>query len=299
MARVSIIIPAFNAEKTIKNAIKSIEIQEYNDYEIIVIDDGSTDNTKDIISPLLESGTIQYFSKKNGGASDARNFGIEKARGKFIGFLDADDIFLPGMVSKCFAKIENCSLDLVTVNGLLTYLDDKGQKIKTEFLDYDWVQQAPNDLFLDFMRKGAIGGPHKALFRREVFDKIGIFDTSLKVYEDLDFWIRVARAELTWGHISEPLVECHRATHGTLFTSSQMLNQDCRVAVLRKYKNEAIAQNSQIRKELGEQLYNFGKNYLIDFKCYKKAFHCFFESFLLDPNVSRFFRSGLKFLRNH
>ncbi|HAW57678.1 MAG TPA: hypothetical protein DCX03_01475 [Bacteroidales bacterium] len=298
MTKVSIIIPAFNAAQTIIASLNSVLAQEINDkFEIIVVDDGSKDQTKAKLETLVQKGKVNYFFKDNGGAASARNYGIKKAKGKFIGFLDADDIFLPGMISKCLAKIENCAFDLVTVNGLLTYLDDKGQKVKTEVLDYDWIKQPPDELFLDFMKKGAIGGPHKALFRREVFQKVGLFDTGLKVYEDLDFWIRVARAGLKWGHISLPLVECYRAAHGSLFTSNKELNQDCRVAVLRKYKAEAVALDPQMKEMFGEQLLNFGKNYLIEYKSYQKALACFWESFLSDFNVKRFFRSGFNYLR--
>lgn len=298
MKNISVIIPAFNAENTIIRSIESIRRKESKGCEIVVVDDGSTDNTKSILDPIIEDGTIKYFYKKNGGASSARNYGIEKAQGNYIGFLDADDIFLPGMISKCLAAIQDRSLDLVTVNGFLTYLDENGKKIKTENLDYDWIQQPSNELFLDFMKKGSIGGPHKAIFRREVFIQVGLFDTSLKVYEDLDFWIRVAMADLKWGHISFPLVECYRANHGTLFTSNSEINQDCRVAVLRKYKKAAIAQSLEMKKELGGQLYNFGKNYLVDHNSYKKAFQCFLESFFIDPSLTRYIRSGINYFRN-
>lgn len=301
MKSVSIIIPAYNASRFVFNAIASIANQNLNNLyhlEIIVVDDGSTDKTGEALTSLIDAGTIQYFFKPNGGASAARNYGIEKAQGEFIGFLDADDVFLPGMLATCLNEFMRNELDLVTVNCFLTHLDNQGRKIRSELLDYGWIRQEPEALFLSFMTRGAIGGPHKALFRHDIFNKVGIFDTSLKVYEDLDFWIRVARANLRWQHISVPLLECHRAASGSLFTFSNELNQDCRVAVLRKYKSAAIALDPQMKEVLGDQLLNFGKNYLLEHKKYGKAFSCFWDSFLIDYNFKRFLRSARNFLRS-
>ena len=86
----SIIITAYNAEKTIERCINSILENEYNDYEIIVINDGSSDKTEKVIE-LFASDKIKYFSKKNTGVADSRNFGIEKAKGEYITFVDSDD----------------------------------------------------------------------------------------------------------------------------------------------------------------------------------------------------------------
>lgn len=86
----SIIITAYNAEKTIERCINSILENEYNDYEIIVINDGSSDKTEKVIE-LFASDKIKYFSKKNTGVADSRNFGIEKAKGEYITFIDSDD----------------------------------------------------------------------------------------------------------------------------------------------------------------------------------------------------------------
>lgn len=301
MITVSVVIPAYNASEFVSKAIESIVNQDLKNLyhiEIIVVDDGSTDKTAEALKPLINAGTIRYFFKPNGGASSARNYGIEKAKGEFIGFLDADDIFLPGMLATCLNEFMRNQLDLVTVNCFLTHLDNQGRKIRSELLDYGWIKQTPEVLFLSFMTRGAIGGPHKALFRREIFNKVGVFDTSLKVYEDLDFWIRVARANLRWKHIPVPLLECHRAAGGSLFTFSNELNQDCRVAVLRKYRSAAIALDPRMKPVLGDQLLNFGKNYLLEHKKYGKALFCFWESFLIDYNFKRFLRSACNFLRS-
>ena len=90
---VSIIKPAFNASKTIFESINSVQSQTYQNLEMIIIDDGSTDNTKDIITPFLSDYRIKYLRQLNSGPSIARNYGINNAKGKYLAFLDSDDIW--------------------------------------------------------------------------------------------------------------------------------------------------------------------------------------------------------------
>ncbi len=90
---ISIGLPTFNRDWCIERAIKSVQEQTYINWELLIIDDGSTDNTKNILKPYLEDKRIKYFFKKNGGVSSARNLGIKKAKGKYIAFLDSDDEF--------------------------------------------------------------------------------------------------------------------------------------------------------------------------------------------------------------
>ena len=87
---ISIIITAYNAEKTIERCLNSILENEYNDYEIILVNDGSKDKTEKIVE-LFATDKIKYFSKKNTGVADSRNYGIEKAKGEYITFVDSDD----------------------------------------------------------------------------------------------------------------------------------------------------------------------------------------------------------------
>lgn len=96
---VTVIVPAYNAEKTIQNCINSIQKQSYKDIEIVVIDDGSTDRTKEIVQRLLrKDGRIKIISQYNQGASAARNKGIEKASGEYVTFVDADDEIEPQLI---------------------------------------------------------------------------------------------------------------------------------------------------------------------------------------------------------
>src|SRR3990170_2838516 len=93
MPKVSVIIPTYNREKYIVETLQSVFAQTFTDYEVIVIDDGSTDNTADVLRPYLDR--IVYIRKPNGGQGSARNVGIKVAKGEYIAFLDSDDLWMP------------------------------------------------------------------------------------------------------------------------------------------------------------------------------------------------------------
>ena len=95
---VSVIIPTYNSSQYIKEAIDSVLAQTYKNFEIIVIDDGSTDNTKEVLAPYLS--VIKYIYKNNGGPASARNRGIKEANGEFVAFLDADDVWKPDRLAR-------------------------------------------------------------------------------------------------------------------------------------------------------------------------------------------------------
>lgn len=103
---ISVIIPAFNAEKTIKKCVESVLEQTYKEIEVIVIDDGSKDNTFHIIKNIPNE-RLRVFRTKNQGVSSARNYGMKMARGKYIGFVDSDDYIKPQMYEKMVGAIDN------------------------------------------------------------------------------------------------------------------------------------------------------------------------------------------------
>lgn len=286
---ISVIIPTYNASEYILKAIDSVMNQTYSDIdiEIVIIDDGSTDDTQKQLEKLVAKKKIKYIYKENGGAASARNLGIQKSRGEFIGFLDADDEYLDGMISECITALNDRSLDLVSVDNYLFSYDNQ-HALSSEIQRYDWIEKDPQELYCTFLKVGAIGGIHKAFFRRRVFETVGLLDTSLPVYEDLDFWIRIAACGLQWGHIRKPLVLYHDRGRGTsLFTASRKRNMECRLRILRRYKAEAIKRCPGIKKDLGEQFWNFGRSYIMKYGSYSKGLTCLAESLLTDRKLRR------------
>ena len=142
MPKVSVIIPTYNCAQYINRAIDSVLNQTFKDVEIIVADDGSTDNTSDELTPLIEDNVVTYLYQDNKGAASARNYGISNSSGKYIAFLDADDKWLPGMLTRCLAVIEKDGCDLVSTDNYIVYLRE-GKEIKSEIQSYEWIEKTP------------------------------------------------------------------------------------------------------------------------------------------------------------
>lgn len=107
MPKVSVIIPAYNMAWYTLETVESVLKQTFRDYEIIVVDDGSADNTKDLLHPYIESYRITYIYKENGGASSARNVWIRASQGEYVALLDCDDLWLPEKLEFCVNVLDN------------------------------------------------------------------------------------------------------------------------------------------------------------------------------------------------
>jgi len=297
MAEVSVIIPTYNCGQYITEAIESVLSQTYKDVEIIVVDDGSKDGTYEKIERWVKSNRIRYLYQLNQGVAAARNYGINNSSGRYLAFLDADDKWLPEMLARCLGVIEEDRCDLVSTDNYIVYLQG-GKEIKREIQSYEWIEKSSERLFLTFLEVGGIGSPEKVVFKREIFDKVGLFDASLPVYEDLDLWIRIAKYGFTWGHIREALVIYHKGVEGSLFSRSPQYNQDCRLKILKKYKRETIKNYPYFKEIYAELLWNFGRSYALDYKAYGKALNCFLDSLRTYLNIRRAAKSAYSLLKS-
>ena len=117
---ISIIMPAYNAGKYIKESIESVFNQTYQNWELIIIDDGSTDNTSEVVQPfLIKDRRIQYYLQENGKQGKARNAGIKRSKGNLIAFLDADDVWMPAKLQAQIGVLKQNDADLVLLMFLL------------------------------------------------------------------------------------------------------------------------------------------------------------------------------------
>lgn len=193
MPKVSVIIPTYNRANYISEAIDSVLDQTFQDFEIIIIDDGSTDNTKTVLAKY--GSKIKYFYKNNGGEGSARNLGIKKARGQYIAFLDSDDLWLPSKIEKQLSFLErNPKFDLVYTT--MSIIDEFGN-LKEEVRP---TRPARNlSQLLDGYRI-----PMTVLVKKLKLLEAGYFDETMKVAEDTDMWIRFARLGVI-DFLNEPL----------------------------------------------------------------------------------------------
>ncbi|MCB9062310.1 MAG: glycosyltransferase [Halobacteriovoraceae bacterium] len=183
MPRVSVIIPTFNRAHVLDRAINSVLNQTYKDFELIVIDDGSTDETDRVIYNYQDK-RIFYYKQENRGVSAARNLGILKSKGEWIALLDSDDEWLPFRLSSQITYIqENPSIQLVhgeeiwIRNGKRVNPKKKHQKFGGNIYE--------RCLKLCFI------SPSSVLIKKSLFNEIGLFDENFEVCEDYDLWLRI------------------------------------------------------------------------------------------------------------
>lgn len=193
---VSVIMPAYNAELYISEAIKSVLTQDYPNLELIVVDDGSQDGTATVASSF--GGCVRVFQQTNGGPSVARNFGLSVAKGDFIAFLDADDIWRPGkLTAQVNCMQANPSIGVVFGKFMRWYPRSDGTFAPPPLPaddsdDGDFVQQHSGWIYCELLYDNIIT-IIAAMIRRSVLDAVGNFDEELTTGEDYDFWLRVSR----------------------------------------------------------------------------------------------------------
>lgn len=220
MAKVSVIIPAYNGDRYLAEAIDSVLAQTYSDYEIIVVDDGSTDNTRHIVEQY--GSTVLYLSQNNQGVAASRNLGLAAARGEYIAFLDQDDIFLPHKLSSQVALLkQNC--DLGMVNSGWQIVDELGN-VKAAVQPWQQIPHldCANLLIWKPVFLGAM------LFRRSWLERSKGFDTALEQTPDVDLVMRLAMMNCSAAWTEQTTVKYRQheanASKNTLL-QTQELNQ--------------------------------------------------------------------------
>lgn len=240
---VSVIIPTYNRANLLDRAIKSVLAQSYQDFEIIVVDDGSTDNTKEIIENLYDNRIKYIRHDQNKGGACARNTGIKASSGQYIAFLDSDDEWLPEKLDKQISLFSNCSDSVGAVYcSHYTHDDISGRIWKEPFSDLK-----RGNLYNSLLNGWCPASTSFFVLARNVFEKSGLFDDQLPSFQDYDLWIRVAE-HYEFEFIDEPLAIKHNH-YGVQIAS----NLDSRTKGLDIF----LAKWSDIiKKQAGENAYN-------------------------------------------
>ena len=191
--KVSIVIPTYNCSEYLSEAIDSVLKQTYRNLEIIVIDDGSIDNTRDILNQYQQDypDRIRSIYQENLGVAVARNNGIKNAQGEVIALLDADDIWVPEML-ECMVKSIKLDSSIGLVHANMTRMSEDGVPFDTPVRK---TQYLTGFIFEHiFLRKAHIFG-NAVLFRRECCEQVGLYDENLSKLgcEDRDLWLRIAK----------------------------------------------------------------------------------------------------------
>lgn len=183
----SVIMPVYNREKSVLKSINSVLNQSFKEFELILIDDCSTDNSYTILSNLKDKRIKLFRLDKNSGPGIARNAGIAKSQGKFISFLDSDDQFEPEFLQNTFDKFSATSDNIgFCWSGIRYHL---GENCK----EYIWNPKIIKDSYHTFLDSIYIGTSAGVTVKREVFDAYGGFNENLLAAEDTEFFLRITK----------------------------------------------------------------------------------------------------------
>ena len=229
---ISVIIPTYNRAETILRSVNSVLNQTYDDIELLIIDDGSTDNTKELLEQLDDS-RIRYFClDTNGGASNARNVGANLAKGEWIAFQDSDDAWKPDKLSKQMTyALEHPEYNLV-YSSYIAHLEDQDIYFPTHPLP----SVMEGDMFDVLLLRNVIGAP-TMLIKRDSFLQSKGFDTAYQSLEDWEFVIRFAKNNLI-GYVPEYLMDVYMLDGGVSSRVGAYYDSRCRM--LAEYKNEIL-----------------------------------------------------------
>ena len=181
---VSVVVPTHNMARFVAEAVTSVLNQTHRNLEVHVVDDGSTDNPREAVLPLMSDPRVVFHSQPNGGQAKAKNRGIRASRGEFIAFLDADDLWVPDKIEKQLPQFTRPEIGVVYTN--YRWIDINGVLMPTPPVA-PRDGRITNELFVTNFVTGMA-----SIVRRECFDAVGVFNESLPMSIDWDLWLRIS-----------------------------------------------------------------------------------------------------------
>ena len=237
---ISVVMPAYNASRTVGAAVDSVLAQTFTDFELIVVDDGSQDDTADVVG-ARDDPRVTCVRTTNGGVSTARNRGVERARGSFIAFLDSDDAWLPEKLER-----QRAAMSAMPQVGLCF--------AETQFVDDDLRPTAlqpavhRSDWTVALLLEGNIvaGSASSAMARASVVAESGGFDPSLSLCADWDMWLRMS-VRTSVHVVDEPLV-LYRSLPGTMSGDMAVLERETFALLDKFYASPAAGPYERVRR---------------------------------------------------
>lgn len=279
MPEVSVVIPAFNAAAFVVEAVESVLSQTFRDLEIILVDDGSTDDTLARVATF--SGSVRTIRQVNSGVAAARNRGIDEAAGTYVAFLDADDTWKPQKLDRQLRVLRAMKSARASATAF-EVTDERGLVVEVR------GGEAQGALLRALLLKGnVVGTPSSVLAERSMLAEVGGFNPRLSQCADWDLWIRVSlRTEFAW--VSEPLVR-YRQHAGNMSGSVSLLERDSCQTLELAFARPELPPDLRVAKRQG-----LGRNYAVLAGSYfragmlKDALRCGSLAVLLAPQQIRY-----------
>jgi glycosyltransferase involved in cell wall biosynthesis len=215
---VSVIMPAYNAEKYIRDSIQSVLDQTYSNWELLVVDDGSTDKTADVVRQFAaQDSRIKYIFQQNGRQSKARNTGIAQSSGTLLAFLDSDDLWLPQKLERQLQTLDATNVDVVYSNGVIIY-EPGATPGSTDFPVVGGTIEGHR--MFDLLLLMNFIPTQSVVVRSEIVRNAGPFDESYSVCEDYELWLRLAAHGALFHGMNEKLIKYRRHPMATTHKDS-------------------------------------------------------------------------------
>ncbi len=246
LSKVSVIIPAYNALHFLPQTVESALAQTWQDFELLIVDDGSSDGTRDWVFQQHDS-RIRMVQKPNGGLAAARNTGINTTQGEYIAFLDADDLWEPTKLERQVACLD-ARPEVGLVHTAIRYIDEQGREINRVL-----GVQGDGAVWKEVVVHNPVRCGSTPLVRRECFEVVGVFDPTLTFSEDWDMWLRIA-SSYHFATINEPLT-LYRQHNTNMTKGYQVIMPNLEKIIERAFQN-APAESAVLKQE------SYGRAYL-------------------------------------
>lgn len=232
MLKISVIIPAYNAEQTILETIESVQNQTFSDIEIIVIDDGSTDETLDRLKNVSDY-RLKIFSYENGGVCLARNRGISHAIGEFISFVDADDLWTPDKLESQMNALKIYPEADVAYSWTYFFNEQAGDRIPGHPAFFE------GDVYAALLQENFLCNGSNILARRTAIDQVGEFDSSFPHCADWDYYLRLA-AQFKFALVQKHQIVYRQSTNSMTSTKIDGIERQCLLMLNKAYEAAPI-----------------------------------------------------------
>jgi len=248
--RVSIVLPTYNRAYILESSMRSILEQSYRDFELIIVDDGSTDNTEELVCSMKDDRIVYVRHDHNQGVAVGRNTGVARARGEFLAFQDSDDLWLPEKLQRQVALLEVAEKNVGVVYGVLEKIMKDGRRV---VVPGDDVKQREGNIFEEVLRGNFIT-TQVAIVRTELVRRIGSFDPDLVWLEDWDFWIRYMK---NTSAVFDPVVYVRAKVMKDSLTTNRAHRLDSRAKTYDKHRSVFCAYPHIRRKILAQLVKGF------------------------------------------
>lgn len=247
MPLVSIIVPIYNGASTIRETLDSVLQQSIKAFELIVIDDGSTDNTLEVVAGF-EDPRLSVFSYPNAGVAATRNRGVTHASAEYISFIDADDLWTPDKLARQLDVLES-SPNAAIAYSWTDYIDQTGR-----FIAHDQQVTFSGNVYGELLRRDFLESASNVTIRRQAFLDVGGFDSSLSGAADWDFFLRLAKR---YDFVVVPYIGVlYRISDSSMSANLSMQEQEC-IAVLERAYEQAPANLQSLKPQSFSQLYHY------------------------------------------